>query len=39
MDRADYEAALAALEADGEPAELPELTDGSYCPTEGVAPN
>ncbi|SFD49226.1 transcriptional activator domain-containing protein [Thiohalospira halophila DSM 15071] len=38
-DRADYEAALAALEADGEPAELPELTDGSYCPTEGVAPN
>jgi hypothetical protein len=39
MDRADHEAALAALEADGEPAELPELTGGSYCPTEGVAPN
>jgi hypothetical protein len=38
-DRADYTAVLAAMETDGEPAELPELTGGSYCLTEGVAPN
>jgi len=38
-DRVEHEAALAAIETDGEPAELPELTNGSYCLTEGAAQN